>query len=50
VLKAEEEGIKDKGRLPSLPSLRFSKNVYSEKKNPFGSLYKIVMSQKTLSV
>jgi hypothetical protein len=37
VLKAEEEGIKDKGRLPSLPSLRLSKNVYSEKKNPLGS-------------
>jgi hypothetical protein len=38
VLKAEEEGIKDKRRLLSLPSHRLSKNVYSEeKKNPFGS-------------
>jgi hypothetical protein len=37
VPKAKEEGIKDKGRFPSLPNRRLSKNVYSEKKNPFGS-------------
>jgi len=36
VRKAEEEGIKDKGRLPSLPNHKLSKNVCS-KKNPFGS-------------
>jgi len=47
VLKAEEEGIKEKGRLLSLPKHRLSKNAYSEKK-----IRSVVhkMSQKTLSV
>jgi hypothetical protein len=49
VLKAKKEGIKDKGRLPSLPNHRLSKNVYSEKKIR-SVVHEIVISQKNLSV